>query len=362
MKVCLNMIVKNERAVIGRCLDSVLPLIDTWVIVDTGSTDGTQAFIREKLQGVPGELFERPWVNFGKNRSEALELARDRADFLLLLDADEIIEHAALELDSLTADEYLANFRLGPSDTTWYRTALIRSRLPWRYHGVVHEYLTCDVPHTRDKLPGLELRSFSDGARNEVPTAKYAADAQLLEAALREEPNDCRYSFYLAQSYRDSGDPERALTAYERRITLGGWDEEVFEAKYQIGRLKEQLARPWPEIVTAYLDAFEYRRTRAEPLCALARANRLRQSWSQAELFARAASALPRPEDILFVDGSVYAWRAWDELAIADYYVGKYLESAEINQRLLAGSVLPEAERSRILKNLEFSQLKLAAQ
>jgi hypothetical protein len=135
----------------------------------------------------------------------------------------------------------------------------------------------------------------------------------------------------------------------------------VFEAKYQIGRLKEQLARPWPEIVTAYLDAFEYRRTRAEPLCALARANRLRQSWSQAELFARAASALSMPEDILFVDGSVYAWRAWDELAIADYYVGKYRESAEINQRLLAGSALPEAERLRILKNLEFSELKLAA-
>src|SRR3954468_21671044 len=130
MRVCLNMIVKNERAVIGRCLDSVRPFIDSWVIVDTGSTDGTQAFIREKLQGVPGELFERPWVNFGKNRTEAMELARERADFLLLLDADEIIEHAAFDLDSLRADEYLANLQLGDSDTTWYRTALIRARLP----------------------------------------------------------------------------------------------------------------------------------------------------------------------------------------------------------------------------------------
>ncbi|MGW8788902.1 glycosyltransferase, partial [Heyndrickxia sporothermodurans] len=40
--ICLSMIVKNEASVIRRCLDSVRPLIDTWVIIDTGSTDGTQ--------------------------------------------------------------------------------------------------------------------------------------------------------------------------------------------------------------------------------------------------------------------------------------------------------------------------------
>ena len=45
--VCLNMIVKNESKVVERCLDSVKSLIDYWVIVDTGSDDGTQKVIRE---------------------------------------------------------------------------------------------------------------------------------------------------------------------------------------------------------------------------------------------------------------------------------------------------------------------------
>ena len=40
-KLCLNMIVKNENHVIKRCLDSILLVIDYWVIVDTGSTDGS---------------------------------------------------------------------------------------------------------------------------------------------------------------------------------------------------------------------------------------------------------------------------------------------------------------------------------
>jgi glycosyltransferase involved in cell wall biosynthesis len=71
LTICLNMIVKNEAPVIGRCLASVRPLIDQWVIVDTGSTDGTQALIREALADLPGVLIERPWVDFAHNRNEA---------------------------------------------------------------------------------------------------------------------------------------------------------------------------------------------------------------------------------------------------------------------------------------------------
>ena len=40
-KICLNMIVKNESKIITRLLDSLLKIIDHYVIVDTGSTDNT---------------------------------------------------------------------------------------------------------------------------------------------------------------------------------------------------------------------------------------------------------------------------------------------------------------------------------
>ena len=76
--LCLNMIVKDEAHVIRRCLDSVRSHLANWTIVDTGSTDGTQAIIRSHLRDLPGELHERPWRDFGTNRSEAIALARGK--------------------------------------------------------------------------------------------------------------------------------------------------------------------------------------------------------------------------------------------------------------------------------------------
>lgn len=88
------MIVKNESHVIRRCLESVAPFIDSWVISDTGSSDDTreiiQAFFAEK--GIDGELLNNVWQDFATNRNYSLVAARQRADYVLVLDADEFLQ------------------------------------------------------------------------------------------------------------------------------------------------------------------------------------------------------------------------------------------------------------------------------
>src|SRR6185437_6058415 len=99
------MIVRNEAHIITETLDAVAPYIDTWVIVDTGSADGTQDLIRTHMAhlGIPGELHERPWRDFGYNRTEALALARGHGDYIFVMDADDTIV-GALDFGLLDAD------------------------------------------------------------------------------------------------------------------------------------------------------------------------------------------------------------------------------------------------------------------
>ncbi len=355
--LCLNMIVKNESKVIRRCLDSLRPFIHSWVIVDTGSTDGTQDIIRDHMKDIPGELAERPWKNFGYNRSEAIELARDKAEYLFFIDADEEFSApAGWRMPELTADLYTVVMRYGES--VYHRASLAATRLAWRYEGVLHEYLECGHPYGRAQLEGSSVHVNPDGARSQDPM-KFEKDAQLLESSLADEPGNARYAFYLAQSYRDARQPEKALAAYQRRAAMGGWDEEIWCSLLEVARLSEQLGRSEEVVVQAYLEAHLARPTRAEALTGLARYCRLRDKHVQAFRFAQEAAALPRPPDILFLDGSVYDWRALDEWSISAYWTGHHYLAKTLCERLLIEGLVPEAERARILDNLNFSRQAL---
>ncbi len=140
-----------------------------------------------------------------------------------------------------------------------------------------------------------------------------------------------------------------------RRVDRGGWDEEGYQAKLQVAVLTERLARPEAEVLAAYLYAYDFRPSRAEALCELARYCRMQQRYALGREFARLAMAVPIPADLLFVDLGVYQWRARDELAVSSYWCGDYARCAELCRELLASELLPDTEHARVAANLEFA-------
>ena len=66
-------------------------------------------------------------------------------------------------------------------------------------------------------------------------------DIELLSKALESNPNNDRYTFYLANSYKDSGQPTQAIKFYEKRIQIGGWFEEIWQSHYRIGMCYEEM-------------------------------------------------------------------------------------------------------------------------
>lgn len=350
--IVLSMIVKNEADVIARCLESVRPLLSAWVVVDTGSTDRTREIVRDTLAGIPGEVVCRPWKNFGHNRTEALELSRDRGEYSLVIDADDTLELApGFELAPLTLDAYRLRVRYGA--TSYDRVQFLRNERNWRYEGVIHEYPACDGPTTQGRIEGIDYVIGRKGARAKDPE-RFKRDAELIEAALREDPENRRYVFYLAQSYRDAGMPEEALRAYERRAGMGGWEEEIFFSLLEAAKLRERLQRSFDEVQAAYLRAYESRPRRAESLYELARYCRLQRRFALAYVYAATASNATRPDDLLFVSETVYQWRAKDELAVSAYHTGRFALGRACNEELLASNALPEAELARIRDNLRW--------
>ena len=352
--VCLNMIVKNEAPVIARCLTSVRPLIDSWVIVDTGSTDGTQEIVRELLADLPGELIERPWRDFGSNRTEALQLARGRADYVFVIDADEVVElDADFRLPRLTADVYIVTIAL--DRWTYPRRQLVRDALPWRYEGVLHEYIVCEQARSEAELKGIRTISYQDGSRSRDPNT-YRRDALCLEEALIDDPDNSRYVFYLAQSYRDAGDPESALRHYRRRAEMPGSREETWCALYQIALVKEALEHPWPEVLEAYLEAFELVPDRAEPLFRIGLRYQHRGQHALAHTFLARAMQIPPPgADRLYVERALYDYLLGIEYALAAFHVGDHAAAVATNNELLRNGRLPAGAVSQVVVNRRFS-------
>lgn len=351
-RICLNMIVKNEAPVITRCLASVKGVIDHWVIVDTGSTDGTQQIIRAFMADIPGTLHERPWKNFAHNRNEALALARPHGDYLFFIDADETLQvPAGYVWPMLTTDGYTLTCHM--DGWAYQRNSLVATRVDWRWEGVLHEYLTTGQHAPWQVLQGPIIQVSHDGARARDPQT-YLRDIALLEQAVRDDPANTRNVFYLAQSYRDAGQLAPSLQWYQRRVDMGGWEEEQWYALFQIAVLHERNHASPQQVREAYLAAYAARPQRAEPLCELARYHRERADYALATVFALQAAQIPQPADILFVDTQVYAWRALDELAVSAFYTPHRELGRAALQRLLTERRYPEAQAQRIEANVSF--------
>lgn len=355
--VCLNMIVKNETSVIQRCLNSVIPLIDYWVIVDTGSDDGTQALIKEHMKEIPGELHERPWINFGYNRNEALQLAKGKADYVLFIDADEVfIYEKNFKWPTLKKDFYHIMTHFG--GTIYARVQLIKDALNWKWTGVLHEYVDAPDARTNEILVGIIDEVHTDGARSMDPD-KYKKDAQILEAGLREEPNNSRYVFYLAQSYKDAGDLENSLKYYQKRVEMGGWNEEIFWSLYQIGVINQALNKNQEDIIGAFSKAYHYRPSRSEPLYQIANYYRSKENYASGYLVASIASKIPMPKDMLLVQKWMYDYGILLEQSICAYWLGKYDESVNLSHKILSVPELPQNVRECVERNLGFANIKL---
>lgn len=352
--VCAIAIVKNESKTIERCLNSVKDIIDYFIIIDTGSTDNTIEIINKWTEktGICGEIYQHKWVNFSVNRTEALQLAKGKSDYALLMDADEVIISNNFNKESLTADAYYLHY---VGDCDYAQILLINNRLNWVYKSVTHEYIYSDEAKTYVDIKTLQMQHFYDGGNR---TDKFNRDIALLKQGIIDEPNNSRYYFYLGQSHKDLEMYQEAIDYYVKTINLSNWVEEGFYSRYQIALCFERLGKI-NEAKIAYLKAWEFRPTRAEALYHLAVLCRNNKEYQQAYLFCKRALEIPYPSDHLFLEKSVYDYMLLFEKSINAYYIGNYKESYDDCKTLLAKEEVSTSIKNQTRLNIQYSEQKL---
>jgi len=352
--ICLNMIVRNESKIIRRLFDSVLPIIDTYCICDTGSKDNTIEIIKKYFtdKKISGKVFEHPFKNFGYNRSYSFKEAQKMgATYILLLDADMVLLiNKDFDKQKLTKQAYTVG--QGSLGLIYYNPRLIRSDVKVTVKGPTHEYYDFSSNISKQKLETLFINDINDGGHKEN---KFTRDIRLLLEGIEEEPNNDRYHFYLANSYHDTQQYEKASEMYKKRIALGGWYEEVWYSYFRLGLCYKYMNKMDSAIFT-WLDGYNYYPKRVEALYEIVKYYRENKKYLLAYHFYKIANSIPFPkDDILFVHTNVYEYLLDYEYLLIHYYIpdSNTNESIQtITMRLM--NILPCGIFYNLLSNLKY--------
>lgn len=354
--ICLCAIMKNESKVLKRMIDSCRNIIDYWVFIDTGSTDDSKEVLQSimKEYNIPGELHERGWVNFEHNRNQLLELSLNKADYLLLLDCDMTVHpDTTFDKSKLVSDSYYIRY-IG--DLDFAQQLLVTGRKDWRYIGVTHEYINSKTATSIGDLRSLPVIHHSDGGTR---SEKLERDRKLLEQDILDNPENTRSYFYLAQTYNNLKLYEKAIKYYQQRINRGGWPEEVYYSKYQMGLMYLQN-KDRDNARKTLLGAWEYRPSRIEALYVIGMMAREEKQWNQSVLYLEKCLNTPYPkDDVLFIHKKVYDYLIHFELGIVYYYVGRFKEALDMNEYVINSPNTPPQIKEQALKNAEYPKQKL---
>ncbi len=319
------MIVKNEQAVIARCLDSVADLMDELILVDTGSTDETPAILGRYADRV----YSFDWVDdFAAARNYAF--AQATGDYIFWLDADDVLleedreklralkEQLDPKVDSVTMLYHLGEDEYGNVTFSLRRNRLVKRARGFRWIGAVHEYLEVGgrIVHSDIAVKHRSLEPERDSDRNlRIYETRYARGEEF-------SPRDL---YYYANELKDHGLPRRAIRFYEAFLmTRKGWVEDSISACGKLADCYHSLGNAQLER-EASLRSLEYGAPRPEFCCRIGHSFLTEQQYEAAVFWYKLATEIKLPEDHLaFVNPACSTWLPHLQLCVCYDRLGRH--------------------------------------
>ena len=337
------MIVKNEEAVVGRCLDCVKDIVDEIIIVDTGSTDKTV----EIASKYTDKIHRFKWIgDFAAARN--FSFSKATKEYVMWLDADDYLtEENQKKLSELKrtlapdADTVMCMYdysfdKEGRPAYSFNRERIMRrcDRAVWR--GIVHEvvsefgkvvYSDFTVSHGREHIanPTRNIEIYENAIKNGRELGR-------------------RDRFYYARELCSAQRWADAIESFGLFLANGGgWVEDNIRACKSIGRCHNALGNP-DAALSSFFDSFAYDAPRPEICCEIGAIfmgkGRLRQAayWYGAAIANSALLAgRPKPE---FMIPDCHGYTPAIQLCVCHDRLGDYAKAYECNE--IAGKFKPD--------------------
>jgi glycosyltransferase involved in cell wall biosynthesis len=217
------MIVRDEADNLPTCLESVLPICEDVVVVDTGSRDATSEVARH----LGARVFEFPWIdNFSAARNFAA--AQATQPFILRLDADERLADGGLEallaycgrLPATAGRGARTNLMPNGETVLEYLTCLYPNKPDYGYAGRIHEQL-----RYRGQAPRVvrtDLLILHTGYAPEIIQTRNKAERnlRLLELDLADAPSDAYLHYQVGQTLYVMKEYSGAVKSFDTALQL----------------------------------------------------------------------------------------------------------------------------------------------
>jgi len=353
--LCLNMIVKNESRIITRMFDTVISIIDSYCICDTGSTDNTVELITDYFakKNIPGKVVVEPFKNFCHNRNFALTSCVGLSDFVLLLDADMMLDVRKFNKSMLNGYDSF-HILQGNNDFYYHNCRIVRNNGQYSYSGVTHEYINTPTGNRSYNLEKdvIFINDWGDGG---CKANKFERDIKLLLDGIKDEPNNARYHFYLANTYGDINHLEKGIEYYKKRIAFGGWDQEVWYSYYKMGLCYKKMDK-MPEAINSWLDGYNLLPQRVENLHEIVHHYRNISKHKLAITFYEIADKMIKEnhnrDGYLFLHNDVYTYKLAFEYTIVAAYVG--VKNIDKHVVQILNNSKDDALNRNLLTNMKF--------
>ncbi|MBO5141957.1 MAG: glycosyltransferase family 2 protein [Clostridia bacterium] len=348
------MIVKNEEAVLKRCLQSVTSFIDEIIIVDTGSNDTTKKIASQ----FTSKIYDFAWIDdFAAARN--FSFSKASGDYIMWLDADDIVtpfnSNKILSLKNTynpSTDIFMFKYNVAFDKNnkptfTYYRERIIRNIPKYKWESPIHEviplignitYSDISIEHKKIKVnpPKRNLNIFN----------KMISEGIELDA---------RQQFYYGRELFYNNDDIAAINTLEDFLKRNdGWSENKIDACKLLGSLYLRNNNLEKALVSLF-SSFKYAEPRSNICCDIGKIFFDKKDYKNSIFWYELASS--KSQNIVtnaFIEPDTFDYIPYMQLCVIYYRLGDFVKANMYNE--MAGQIKPNDPNYLHNKNL-FSNL-----